>query len=184
DAVILSAPMVAPAGGGMPEWGAHLVAKLFCAIGRGKRRARTGSAQPLEPEVLRRGLFTHAAARSAGDFVWFRERPFVRLGPGSWRWVERAYASARRLRDKQRLEAVDTPVFGLATAIDELVDNATIERAVQLRPHAEMKLFGPECAHEIYREVDDVRNGALQASFEFLDRVAPSLNNLCALIEQ
>lgn len=176
DAVILSAPMLAPAGGGMPEWAAHLVAKLFCAFGRAKRRAWKVSEKPLEPEVLRQGLLTHDAARYSDEFFWFKERPFVRLGPGSWRWVERAYSSARMLRDRQRLEAVDAPVFVLATAIDELVDNATIERAVHLMPHAEIKIFGPECAHEIYREVDHVRNAALQASFEFLDRVAPPLN--------
>jgi len=178
DATILSAPMLAPAGGGMPEWTALLFAKIMCAVGRAERRAWKVSEKPLEPEVLRQGLLTHDAARYSDEFFWFKERPYVRLGPGSWRWVERAYSSARGLRNRQNLEAVDVPILVLATAVDELVDHATIERAVHLLPNAEMKLFGPECWHEIYREADPVRNTALQVSFEFLDRVAPPIKLL------
>jgi len=87
--------------------------------------------------------------------------------------VERAYASTRSLRNRKRLSAVDIPILVLATSTDELIDHATIERAVHLLPHAQMKLFGKECAHEIFREVDAVRDEALRASFAFLDEVAP-----------
>lgn len=173
NAAILSAPMLAPVGGGMPEWTAHLLSKMICAFGRGRRRAWKVSEKPLEPEVLRQGLLTHDADRYSDEFFWFKERPDLRLGPASWRWVERAYSSTRHLRNRKHLEGMDIPILFLATSVDELVDHATIERAVHLLPHAEMKLFGKECAHEIYREADLVRNAALQASFEFLDRVAP-----------
>ena len=173
DAAILSAPMLAPAGGGMPEWAAHGIAKFMCAIGRGKRRAWKPIENPLEPYVPRQGLLTHDADRYSDEFFWFRERPFVRLGPASWRWVERAYASTRLLRNRHRLMQMDIPLLVLATSTDELVDHATIERAVRLMPKAEMKLFGPESAHEIFREVDEVRGAALDACFAFLDRVAP-----------
>lgn len=174
DATILSAPMLAPAGGGMPEWTAEAIANIMCWIGRAKRRAWKVSEKPLEPEVLRQGLLTHDAERYADEFFWFTERPELRLGPASWRWVERAYASTRLLRNRHNLSAVDSAILFLATSSDELVDHATIERAVHILPHAEMKLFGDECAHEIYREVDAVRNEALRASFTFLDRVAPT----------
>ena len=97
----------------------------------------------------------------------------MRLGPASWRWVERAYASTRLLRNRKRLGQMEIPTLVLATSTDELVDHPTIERAVHLMPNAEMKLFGAEAAHEIFREVDDIRNAALDACFTFLDRVAP-----------
>ncbi len=173
DAAILSAPMLAPAGGGMPEWTAQLIAKFMCGIGRATRRAWKVSEKPLEPEVLRQGLLTHDADRYSDEFFWFHERPFVRLGPASWRWVERAYASTRLLRDTKRLVAMDVPLLCLATSTDELVDHPTIERAMRLLPNAQMKLFGQECAHEILREADEVRDDALQSCFEFLDQVAP-----------
>ena len=87
--------------------------------------------------------------------------------------MERAYASTRKLRNRRRLMQMDIPTLILATSTDELVDHPTIERAVHLMPKAEMKLFGPESAHEIFREVDDVRDAALGACFAFLDRMAP-----------
>jgi len=173
DAAILSAPMLAPAGGGMPEWAAQLAAKIMCMIGRSARRAWKPIENPLEPYVPRQALLTHDADRYADEFFWFRERPFVRLGPASWRWVERAYSSTRQLRNRRRLMQLDIPVLVLATSTDELVDHPTIERAVHLMPAAEMKLYGAESAHEIFREVDDVRNDALASCFSFLDRVAP-----------
>lgn len=173
DAAILSAPMLAPAGGGMPEWTAQLAAKIMCLIGRGERRAWKPIENPLEPYVPRQALLTHDADRYSDEFFWFRERPFVRLGPASWRWVERAYSSTRSLRNRKRLMQMDIPVLVLATSTDELVDHPTIERAVHLMPKAEMKLFGAESAHEIFREDDQVRDDALDSCFSFLDRVAP-----------
>ena len=174
DAVILSAPMLAPAGGGMPEWTAQLAAKTMCSIGRGERRAWKPIENPLEPYVPRQALLTHDTARYSDEFFWFRERPFVRLGPASWRWVERAYSSTRKLRNRKKLKQMKVPILILATSADELVDHPTIERAVHLIPNAEIKLFGEECAHEIFREVDDIRDVALDACFDFLDRVAPT----------
>ncbi len=173
DAAILSAPMLAPAGGSVPEWIAQGIAKVMCAIGRSERTAWKPTEKPLEPYVPRQALLTHDAERYSDEFFWFRERPFVRLGPASWRWVERAYASTRKLRNRKKLMEMKIPILVLATSTDQLVDHATIERAVQLMPRAEMKLFGPESAHEIFREVDAIRDEALSACFTFLDRVAP-----------
>ncbi|MEO9500554.1 MAG: alpha/beta hydrolase [Parasphingorhabdus sp.] len=171
DASILSAPMLAPVGGGMPEWTAHLIARIMCGMGRAKRRAWKVSEKPLEPEVLRQGLLTHDVERYSDEFFWFSERPDLRLGPASWRWVERAYGSTKKLRNRKNLEYMDIPMLVLATETDELVDHPTIMRAVHLLPHARLKLFGQECAHEIYRECDAVRDEALKSSFQFLDEV-------------
>ena len=175
DATILSAPMLAPAGGGMHPWAAQAVAKLMCWIGRAKRRAWKGNDKPLEPDLLRQRLLTHDAQRYSDEFFWFAERPELRLGPASWRWVERAYSSARKLSNPFHLRKVQSPVLFLVTSVDELVDNAKIEMVHQLLPKSEIKMFGEECAHEVFRESDDVREAALGTSFEFLDRVVPSL---------
>lgn len=175
DAVILSAPMLVPAGGGMPEWMAQLAAKFMCWTGRARRRAWKGNENPLQPDLLRQRLLTHDTDRYSDEFFWFAERPQVRLGPASWRWVERAYSSARKIRNPFHLRKVMSPVLFLVTSVDELVDNATIEMVHQLLPKSELKMFGEECAHEIFREVDEVRDAALDTSFEFLDRVAPKI---------
>lgn len=174
DAVILSAPMLAPAGGGTPAWAAQLSAKFMCLFGKSEQAAWKPVENPLDPEETRQRLLTHDVIRYADEFFWFRDRPDVRLGPASWRWVERAYASARTLQKHPiKLHKVKTPLLFLATSADELVDNAVIEFAHQLLPNSELKLFGEECGHEIYREEDKVRDEALRASFAFLDKVAP-----------
>jgi len=172
DAVILSAPMLAPAGGGLPAWAAQLAAKIMCLTGKAERCAWKPNDDPLKPDMERQLLLTHDEDRYLDEFFWFAERPFVRLGPASWRWVERAYSSARKLQAHPvKLHKVETPILFLATSADELVDNAVIEFAHQLLPNSELKLFGEECAHEIFREVDEVRDEALNASYDFLDRV-------------
>ena len=107
DAVVLSAPMLTPVGGGMPEWAALLIAKTMCWIGRAERRAWKASEKPLEPEVLRQRLLTHDVARYSDEFYWMNAQPHLRLGPGSWRWVERAYVSARKIRNPMHLRKDD-----------------------------------------------------------------------------
>ena len=173
DAVILSAPMLAPAGKGMHPWAAQLAAKFMCAIGRAKRAAWKAYDNPLEPDIARQRLLTHDTERYHDEFFWLTERPDLRLGPPSWRWVERAYASAAKLRKPIAVRKVTTPILFLVTAVDELVDNTAIEVTHQLLPNSDIEMFGQESAHEIYREVDAVRNQALDASFQFLDEFAP-----------
>ena len=95
------------------------------------------------------------------------------MGPGSWGWIERAYASMRSLDRPGVLENVALPVLIVATSKDRLVSPRAIERACQRLPHGELLLFGKEARHEILRETDAIRNRALDAIDAFLDRVAP-----------
>ena len=95
------------------------------------------------------------------------------MGPASWRWVERAFASWRRIEAPGLLEAVTTPVLFLSTAADKLVSHPANLRAANRLPRGEMIAFGEEAHHEILREVDAVRDRAMAAVSEFLDRVAP-----------
>jgi lysophospholipase len=108
-------------------------------------------------------LLTHDADRYA-DEVWWREhRPQLVMGPASWRWVERAYASWRRLEQAGALESVATPVLFLSTSADKLVSHPANLRAAARLPHGEMIAFGAEAHHEILREVDAVRDRAMDA---------------------
>ncbi|MEO0058261.1 MAG: hypothetical protein RIT17_1737, partial [Pseudomonadota bacterium] len=91
----------------------------------------------------------------------------------SWRWVERAYASSRILEAPGALEAVTVPVLILSTSSDKLVSHPANLRAARRLPKGEMVAFGTEAHHEILREVDAVRDRAMAAIAEFLDRVAP-----------
>lgn len=173
DAAVLSAPMTGMNGPPLPLPLLHTVAKLMCAIGDPTRQAWKWSEKPGELPAARANLLTHDAARYADEQWWRDHRPELVMGPGSWRWVERAYASWRRLEQPGALEAVNLPVLIVSTAADKLVSHPANLRAADRLPKGEMVAFGAEAHHEILREVDAVRDRAMAAITEFLDRVAP-----------
>ncbi|MCU0947077.1 MAG: alpha/beta hydrolase [Porphyrobacter sp.] len=176
DALVLSAPMVGIKGPPLPLGVLNAVAKLMCAIGDETRPAWKWSEKPGELPAGRADLLTHDPARYGDEEFWRDQRPELVMGPASWRWVERAYASWRGLEATGVLEAVETPVLILSTRIDALVSHAANIRAAGRLPHGELIVFGPEARHEILRETDAVRGRAMAAIRDFLDRVAPHGN--------
>jgi lysophospholipase len=173
DAAVLSAPMTGMAGTPLPLPLPHTVAKLMCMVGDPLRQAWKWSEQPAELPADRAHLLTHDPDRYADEVWWRDHRPELVMGPASWRWVERAFASWRRIEAPGLLEAVATPVLFLSTAADKLVSHPANLRAAKRLPKGEMIAFGKEAHHEILREVDAVRDRAMAAVSEFLDRVAP-----------
>jgi lysophospholipase len=55
-----------------------------------------------------------------------------------------------------------------------LVSPAAIRRAAARLPHAELLMFEATAAHEVLREVDAVRDVAMNKIADFLDRKAPA----------
>ena len=176
DALVLSAPMVGIKGPPLPLGVLNAVAKLMCAIGDDTRPAWKWSEKPGELPAGRADLLTHDPARYGDEEFWRDQRPELVMGPASWRWVERAYASWRGLEAAGVLEAVTTPVLILSTRIDALVSHPANIRAANRLAKGEMIAFGPEARHEILRETDAVRGRAMAAIRDFLDRVAPHGN--------
>ncbi|GAD49433.1 putative lipase [Caenibius tardaugens NBRC 16725] len=173
DALVLSAPMLGISASLIPVPVLHGVAWAMTRLGDPRRPAWRWSEKPGELPADRADLLTHDPDRYADELWWRAHRPELVMGPGSWGWVERAFASTRALARPGVLEQVTIPVLILATAKDRLVDPRAIARAVRRLPDCEELLFGPEARHEILRETDSVRDRALRAIDGFLDRVAP-----------
>lgn len=171
DALILSAPMLGFVGP-LPNWLGQGAAKMMCLLGDRTRQAWKWSEKPGEMPATRKDLLTHDANRYDDEMYWRETRPELVMGPGSWGWVERAYASIRAMFAGHRLEAVNIPVLILATSNDRLVSFAAIEDAARRMPQAQLVRFGAEAHHEILREEDAVRDRAMAATLEFLDGVA------------
>lgn len=171
DAVVLSAPMIGVKGPSLPLGVLHAAAQTMCAFGDPARPAWKWSEKPGELPTGRADLLTHDADRYADETWWREARPELVMGPASWRWVERAYASWRSLDSPGVLEAVQTPVLIISTSIDALVSHPANRRAAQRLPHGEIFTFGPEARHEILREADAVRGRAVAVISEFLDRL-------------
>jgi len=172
DALVLSAPMLGFSGN-IPMAIAHAVAKIMVAAGDPARPAWKWSEKPGEIPASRQALLSHDKDRYEDEQWWRDKRPELVMGPGSWRWIERAYASMRGLFAAGMLEHVTVPVLLIGTSNDKLVAMKAIEEAAARLPKAELVRFGEEAHHEILREVDPVRDRAMDAIAEFLDRVAP-----------
>ncbi len=173
DALVLSAPMLGFLNKGVPLWLMHGATRLMARLGDPRRPAWKWSEKPGEVPEGRIDLLTHDATRYADELWWRQHRPELAMGPGSWGWVERSYASTRALDAPGLLEAVQTPVLLIGTTNDRLVESAAIERAARRLPNAQLLLLGDEARHEVLREVDAVRNRVLATIDDFLDRVAP-----------
>lgn len=173
QALVLIAPMLGFVGR-IPTAIGHGAARLMNSLGDPARPAWKWSEKPGEVPASRQRLLTHDDARYEDELWWREERPELVMGPGSWGWVERAYASMRELFAVDRLEKLDTPVLIIATSHDLLVGIAAIEEAARRLPNAELLRFGEEARHEILREVDPVRDRAMARIAAFLNRVAPS----------
>ena len=173
DAAVLSAPMLGLKPEGVPTSITHATARLMIRIGADTRPAWKWSEKPGQMPAGRQSLLTHDDDRYADELWWREKRPEIVMGPGSWRWVERAIASIRGLDRAGTLERIETPVFIIATNIDALVSMKAIRRASARLPNAQLLEFGSEARHEILREIDPVRDRALNAIDAFLDRTAP-----------
>lgn len=174
DAVVLSAPMLGMNGPALPLPVLHGMAKLMTLIGDSTRQAWKWSEKPGEKASSRANLLTHDSERYADEMWWREARPELVMGPASWRWVERAYASWRVLEAPGALEAVDVPVLIVSTTSDRLVSHAANVRGAQRLPCGKLIIFGEEAHHEILREVDAVRERMMREISDFLDEVAPA----------
>ncbi len=172
DAAVLSAPMLGFHGTVLPIALMHGASRIMAGLRGRKRPAWKWSEKPGEMPANRIDLLTHDEARYDDELFWRDHRPQLVMGPGSWGWVERAYASMRAMFAPGTLEAVDTPVLLIGARNDRLVDRRAIELAAARLPNAQMLMFGAEARHEILRETDAVRDRALHAIDEFLHRIA------------
>ena len=173
DAAVLSAPMLNMGGPPLPLGVLHGAAKLMTRIGAPTRPAWKWSEKPGEIPAGRQDLLTHDDDRYADELWWREERPELVMGPGSWGWVERAYASTRILEAPGAMEAVTVPVLIVSTANDKLVSHPAAVRAAGRLPKGELLAFGEEAHHEILREVDAVRDRAMDGIATFLAEAAP-----------
>jgi lysophospholipase len=170
DALVLSAPML----GFLPEWlprtVQYVAARIMCRIGDPRRPAWKWSEKPGEVPEGRAKLLTHDATRYADELWWREHRPQLAMGTGSWGWVRGGLASMAALDRPGALETVDVPVLLLSVSHDALVSAAAIGRAAARLPRSELVVFGAEAYHEVLREADPVRDRALAAIDDFLDR--------------
>lgn len=167
-AAVLVAPMLGFYSTFLPLRWMQKISGFIMRKGDPKRLAWKWSEKPGEIPVGRINLLTHDKDRYDDELWWRDNRPELVMGPGSWRWVERAYASKRVIFASGALEKVRTPVLLLGTSNDKLVAMKSIVKAADRLPNARLVRFSKEAHHEILREVDAVRDRALSEIDAFL----------------
>ncbi len=169
DALVLSAPMLDVFPEILPLPLKRLVSTAMAGLGDARRPAWRISEKPGSKLASRQRLLTHDDARYEDEKWWRKQRPELRLGPGSWGWVKAAALSSSEIFRKGRLEEMDIPTFIVATDADRLVSPSAVRSALARLPDADALIFGEEARHEILREEDVVREQALGAIDGFLD---------------
>ena len=173
DAIVLSAPMLGLQSAPFTPRMAAKVAGFMTRIGAPERAAWKSNERPSLPGASRRAFLTHSNERYEDELWWKAHQPELALGPPSWRWLALAYRSTLDSFLPGRLESVQTPTLLLCADRDRLVSPKAIQEAARRLPNARIVRFGSESAHEILREVDSVRERALQEADIFLDEMAP-----------
>ena len=167
DAVVLVVPMIGTRGppAAIGSW----VAAGLARLGAPDRPAWASNEKPGHIVGGRQSLLTHDDARYADELWWRRHRPDLVVGPPSWSWLAAAYRSSLDSFTRSRLAAVTTPILILNALADRLVDPAATVGAAQRLPNATLIDYGDASAHEILREVDVVRDHALERIDRFLE---------------
>ena len=142
DAAVLSAPMLGMNGPPLPLPALHAAARLMALVGDPMRPAWKWSEKPGELPADRCELLSHDPDRYSDEGWWREHRPELVMGPASWRWVERAYASVRAIEAPGALEAVDVPVLIVSTSADRLVSHPANVRAARRLPRGRLVPFG------------------------------------------
>jgi lysophospholipase len=170
DAAVMLSPMFGLNAGLLPDWTGEALAMTMCAAGLDCRAAWPD--RPASPARMAR--LTHDPDYFAQELAWRDVHPELVLGAPSWRWLQQAYRSTRRLAADPALRRMPVPVLVLGTMADRLVLPASVARVSARLPDASLHLYGGEAAHELLREADGVRTDALARIDAFLGERAPA----------
>lgn len=168
-AAVLSAPALRiGAKAGMPAWQARALSGLLVAAGRGESyalgqhdwvddRARNAANSPT----------THDAARDQMTLRWWRERPELRLGGGTYRWAWEFYTSCATVMEPSYLADIRTPILMGTAGQDSFVDATAHPEACARLPACRLVTY-PQARHELFMETDAVREPWLRSLEQFI----------------
>ena len=157
-AAILSAPALRIGSrAAMPPWQARALSGLMVASGFGESYA-LGQHQ-WQDDATRNATtspVSHDHERDQNGLRWFRERPELRLGGGTYRWAYEFYRSCATVMSPTYLEAIRTPILMGSAGQDTFVDSIAHREACARLPACRLVQY-PESRHELLMEIDAVR---------------------------
>ena len=168
-AAVLSAPALRIGSrAGMPAWQARTLSGLMVAAGLGQSYALHQHDWVDDPSRhAATSPVSHDEARDQNALRWFRERPELRVGGGTYRWAYEFYSSCATVMDSDYLAAIHTPILLGSAGQDILVDSAAQSEACARLPACRLVTY-PAARHELFNEVDAIRTPWLRELDQFI----------------
>jgi lysophospholipase len=130
--------------------------------------------QPGDPHgsAFEGNILTHDADRYARTLAQLKACPEMRLGAGTWSWLDFAFSASAWLKRAPQVAALDLPVLALGAGLEALVDNEDQKIIVGRMPRGEWRKV-PGAYHELFQETDDIRAVVWAAFDGFVDPLIP-----------
>lgn len=168
----LSAPMMGLLTPGRPKGATRTLAWLMARL----QGANYILNQPGDPHgsPFEGNILTHDAGRYARTLAQLKACPEMRLGAGTWSWLDFAFTASAWLKRDARVASLDIPVLALGAGLEALVDNEDQQLIVARMPRGEWRKI-PGAYHELFQETDDIRAQVWAAFDGFVDPLVPKV---------
>jgi lysophospholipase len=163
DGAALLAPMLGIARGPLPPGTMTMMTKAALAAGLGSQslwRRDPGNSK---------GRMTSCPHRQSDKIWWKANKPEIASGAPSWRWLDSAITSIRRLQRSPGLPKISIPLLIMVAEKDPIIDVAAMRRVAQQLPNAALHILSGT-GHELLREADHRRLPVLNRIDDFLAR--------------
>ena len=169
DGLVLSAPLFEIDGGWMPEWLMYDAVSFLNFFGYGQNYAPGQGDWDERNLDFKLNRFTNSQVRFNRIVSFFTNNPQAKIGGVSNRWVQTTIDATRKVIDLAK--TMKTPILLLQADQDELVRPRRQNKFCHVA-QACKKLFFPGAKHELFSEIDPIRNKALNATIEFISSVS------------
>lgn len=167
NGAVLISPMVrirSPLG----AWLSERIARWQCRRGDPARpawRPHDRDTAQLDSDAM----LTGDHARLLDEHWWHDRMPGLRLGPPSWGWLAAAFASGRALeREARTAPHLGAPTLMMVADDDRLTDSRVSAALANDLDGVSLRRFPRGAGHELLRELDPIRDAALDAIDTFL----------------
>lgn len=162
-AMAMTAPALEVDTGSFPPLVAASLATTMCSTTGGAAYVPGGEDYVDETEFVPNDV-THSQARWEWKHVLQREDPSLRIGSATYRWVCEAFTLGSYVQHVGRYNV--TPLLVFQAGQDTVVRSPAETRYCDSAPRCQLTVFD-EGLHELFQEVDPIRNVALSQSLRF-----------------
>lgn len=174
DAAVLSAPMLGLRLAGLPRWLAAAIVWLGIRFAGADAFAPGGKRWTADPAMCpARSHVSNDPQRCLLQREWYSANPVLQVDDATYGWLKTALELTDTLHNPSLLAKVTLPVLIGSAGRDVLVSARRHESAAATLHDAKLVKF-PDAKHELFMEIDTVRNAWFAAIDAFLKAHPPA----------